>query len=69
MTYKVRIESGKGKNQSITESIPLPNKQRVCNYIKRSPLVKSNTKIKVTNLQTKKVSIGTQSKFCRRMLN
>ena len=62
--YKVRIEVGKGKNKAVTESIPLPNKKRVCNYIKRSPLVRSNTKIKVTNLKNKKIHIGTQSKFC-----
>lgn len=67
MTYKVRIEVGKGKNKAVTESIPLPNKQRVCNYIKRSPLVKSNTKVKVTNIQTGKIQIGTQSKFCIRL--
>ena len=66
MTYKVRIEVGKGKNHAVTERIPLPNKKRVCNYIKRSPLVKSNTKIKVTNLRTKKITFGTQSTFCVR---
>ena len=65
MTYKVRVEVGKGKNKAITESIPL-NKSRVCNYIKRNPLVKSNTKIKVTNIQTGKSQIGTQSKFCNK---
>ena len=66
MAYKVRIEVGKGKNRAVTESIPLPNKQRVCNYIKRSPLVRSNTKVKVKNLRTGKVEVGTQSKFCIR---
>ena len=69
MAYKVRIEVGKGKNKAVTESIPLRNKKRVCSYIKRSPLVRSNTKIKVTNLRTKKVSIGTQHKFCSRISN
>jgi len=67
MAYKVRVEVGKGKNKAVTESIPLPNKQRVCNYIKRSPLVRSNTNIKVKNLRTGKVTTGTQSKFCGRM--
>ena len=65
MAYKVRIEVGKGKNKAVTESIPL-SKTRVCNYIKRSPLVKSNTRVKVTDLKTKKVTIGTQSRFCGR---
>jgi len=66
MSYKVRVEVGKGKNKAITESIPLPSKKRVCNYIKRNPLVKSNTKVKVTNTSTKKVIIGSQSKFCNK---
>ncbi len=66
MTYKVRIEVGRGKNKSVTESIPLSNKQRVCDYIKRSPLVKSNTNVKVTNIQTRENKIGTRSRFCNR---
>jgi len=66
MAYRVRIEVGKGKNRAVTESISLPNKQRVCNYIKRSPLVRSNTKVRVKNLRTGKVNVGTQSKFCTR---
>lgn len=65
MSYTVRVEVGKGKNISRTESIPL-NKTKVCNYIKRSPLVRYNTKIKVTNIQTGKTQIGTQSKFCNK---
>ena len=64
MSYKVHIEVGKGKNKAVTESIPLTNKKRVCNYIKRSPLVNSNTKIRVKNLKTRKTTIGTQHKFC-----
>ena len=64
MTYKVRIEVGKGKNKAVTESVPLPNKKRVCNYIKRSPLVNPNTKVKVTNINTNKITVGTQSRFC-----
>jgi len=67
MAYKVRIEVGKGKNKAVTESIPLP-KKRVCNYIKRSPLVRSNTKIKVTNLRNKKITIGNENKFCTRRI-
>ena len=64
MAYKVRVEVGKGKNKAVTESISLPNKKRVCNYIKRNSLVKSNTQIKVTNLRSNKITMGTQSKFC-----
>ncbi len=64
MAFKVRIVVGRGKNRSVSESIPLPNKQRVCNFIRRSPLVRSNTNIKVTNLRTKKVMTGKEAKFC-----
>ncbi len=64
MAFKVRIVVGKGKNRSVSESIPLPNKKRVCNFIKRSPFVKSNTNIKVTNTRTKKVTTGKRAKFC-----
>jgi len=64
MAYKVRIEVGRGKNLAISESIPLPNKQRVASFIKRSPLVKSNTNVKVTNLRTKKTLFGKSARFC-----
>ena len=63
MTYIVRVEVGKGKNKAITQSIPLPNKKRVSNYIKRNPLVRSNTDIKVKNTRTKKTVTGKQSRF------
>lgn len=66
MTYIVRIEIGKGYNKTITESIPLPTRERVCQHIKRNPFVRLNTKIKVTNLKTKKSIIGTQYRFCRK---
>lgn len=61
--YEVFISVGKGKNKATMGSIPL-SKEKVCNYIKRNPLVKSNTKIKVTNNNTKEVMIGTKSRLC-----
>jgi len=64
MAYIVRIEVGKGKNKSVSQSIPLPNKKRVCNFIRRSPFVKSNTNIKVKNTRTKKTVTGKQARFC-----
>ncbi|MCX6748482.1 MAG: hypothetical protein NT076_02660 [Candidatus Pacearchaeota archaeon] len=67
MSYKVRVEVGKGKNKSVTESIPLPSKKRVCGYIKKNPLVKSNTNVRVTNLSNGKVTTGKQSKFCSKI--
>ncbi len=68
MAYIVRVEVGKGKNKAITQSIPLPSKKRVCNYIRRNPLVRSNTQVKVTNTRNKKTLIGNQSTFCSRRL-
>jgi len=66
MAYIVKVETGKGKNKSVSQSIPLPNQKRVCNWIKRNPMVKSNTNIKVTNTRTKKTSAGKESRFCVR---
>lgn len=65
MTYIVKIKVGKGKDMARTQSVPLPNKSRVERYIKRSPLVKSNTKIIVTNTTSKKTVTGTEGKFLR----
>lgn len=63
MSYKVRIKVGKGKNESAQGSILLPNKSRVISYIKRSPLVKSNTNITVVNTRTKKRKTGKPYEF------
>jgi len=65
MAYKVFIETGKGKNRSTSGSISLPSKARVCAYVKRSPFVRSNTKIQVKNTSTGKVTTGTQGRFCK----
>jgi len=65
MAYKVFVEVGKGKNRATEGSTPLPNKQRVCNWIKRSSLVRSNTKVRVTNTRTGKTITGTQGRFCK----
>lgn len=63
MAYKIFVEVGKGKNKSTAGSTPLPNKSRVEKWIKRSPFIKSNTKIKVENTSTGKTTIGTQGRF------
>lgn len=63
MPFKVRVEVGRGKNRSVSESVSLPNKKRVFSHIKKHPFVKSNTQIKVTNLRTNKVTTGTQGRF------
>ena len=67
MAYKVRVEVGRGNNRATTESIALPNKKRVCAYIKRNPLIKSNTNIRVKNLSNGRITTGTQYKFCSKM--
>ena len=63
MAYKVFIATGKGKNMATMGSIPLPNKMRVERYIRRNPMVKSNTKIQVTNTRTKKTITATKGRF------
>jgi hypothetical protein len=54
MAWIVRVETGKGKNKSISQSIPLPNKSRVRAWAKRHPMIKSNTKVTIKNTTTKK---------------
>lgn len=72
MPYVVRVEVGKGKNRAVTQSIPLPNKKRMCAYIQRNPLIRSNTKFKVTNIKTGKSEKGNEahfySKYCRKKI-
>ncbi|MEK6881276.1 MAG: hypothetical protein AABY22_16765 [Nanoarchaeota archaeon] len=63
ITYKVFVEVGKGKNKATSGSIPL-SKQKVCNWIKKNSIVRTNTKIRVTNINNKKMITGTQSTFC-----
>lgn len=60
MSYTVFIKVGKSQ----MGSIPLPNKIRVCNYIKRNPLARGKTKIEVTNLRNNKITYGTSFEFC-----
>lgn len=61
MAWIVRIESGKGKNRSVRQSIPLPNKERVRAYVKRNPVGRSDTPVKITNTVTKKTKTFTKS--------
>ncbi|MFW6129902.1 MAG: hypothetical protein ACOC56_01885 [Atribacterota bacterium] len=63
MAYIVKVETGRGKKKSISQSVPLPNKKRVSTYIKRNPLIKSGTEIKVKDTRKKKTFKGTKGKF------
>ena len=63
MAYKVCIVSGRGKNRAKACSIPLPNKQRVANYLKRTPIGNDNTKVSVKNLRTGKMFTGRKIRF------
>jgi len=65
MAYKVFVEVGRGKNRATMRSVPLKTKQKVFDYIKRNPLVRSNTKVKVTNTRTGKTIIATQGRFSK----
>ena len=65
MAYKVTIKTGSGKNQSRSGSLSLPNKQRVVNYIKRSPIANSRSKICVKNTVTGKMMCGDTFRFSK----
>ena len=68
MAYKVTIKTGSGKNQSKSGSISLPNKQRVVNYIKRSPIASSKSRICVKNTVTGKTMCGDTFKFSKNVV-
>ena len=63
MAYKVSISIGSGKNLTRSESVALPNKDRVASYVKRSPIGNSNTKISVKDLNSGKIISGRKVKF------
>lgn len=64
MSYIVNIQN-RSRNGGISkvQSIPLPNKERVTNFIKKNPLANWNTTIKVTNTINKKIILGKKSHF------
>lgn len=64
MAYKVFISVGRGNNLTRTESIALPNKERVAKYCKQSPVGNSNTQISVKDLNSGKRTYGRKIKFC-----
>jgi len=55
MGYIVRIAIGKGMNRTVTQSIILPNKERVRAYIKRNPVGNINTRITIKDINTNKI--------------
>lgn len=63
MAYKVRIDVGKGKNRSVSQSVPLSKKEDVARWVRTHPFGNSNTKIEVKNLNTGKVITGRKLKF------
>ena len=60
MAYVVRIQTGKNKNKTVTQSIPLPSKERVRMYVKRNPV--GNWRTKVTIRDTRKNKTITKTK-------
>lgn len=66
MSYTVSVKVGKGFNRSTSQSIPLPNKDRVVNYIKNNPMIKSNTNIELKNNTNKELITGKRAKFILR---
>ena len=80
MAYVVNIQTGSKKptkrnpygNFTRTQSIPLPNKERVRKWIKRNPVGNANTNITIKNTRTKKTSRmkkGTGYYWGRNILN
>lgn len=65
MAYLVKIKTGSGKDKCRSGSIPLPNKQRIINYIKRSSLVNPSSRICVENTRTGKTICGDSFKFSK----
>lgn len=63
MAYIIKGSAGKGKNKATVGSIPLPNKERVRNYLKRSPLGNSNTEFTVRDTRKKKTYSGTRTEL------
>lgn len=61
--YKVAIKIGHGKNRATSESIALPNKQRVARYARHSPFGNYKTKISVKDLGSGKIITGSKFKF------
>lgn len=61
MAWIIRVEKGRGKNKSVSQSTPLPNKARVRAWAKRNPMIKSNTKVTIKNTRTKKTITTTGS--------
>ncbi len=60
MAWIVRIKVGKGKEKTVTQSTPLPNKQRVRAWVKRNPVGRADTKVKIINTSTKKTKTLTK---------
>ena len=63
MAYKVCIRTGKGKNLSRACSTPLPNKNRVVAWVKRTPIGRDTTKVSVENTRTGKTVTGQKIRF------
>jgi hypothetical protein len=67
MGYKAFIQTGSIKNKTYASagSIVLPTKQRLSDYVRRSPIGNSKTKVRVINTKTGKESIGSKLHFSR----
>jgi hypothetical protein len=67
MAYKVFVSVGKGKNRATAGSIPLPTRSRVEQYIKRSPLIRSNTDVQV-KIPKGRTIVGKPNRFYKNPL-
>jgi hypothetical protein len=69
MPYIVKISVGKGKERAVTQSIPLPTKERVRRYVKRNPLGNYRTKVIIINTSKRKRYLMTKGEASRFGIN
>lgn len=63
MAYIVKIQTGSRAKGNLTSSgsIPLPNKERVRAFVKRSPVGRGDTKVQIMDTRTGKIKTMTKS--------
>jgi hypothetical protein len=53
MAYVVKIETGKGKKRTVSQSIPLSSKEKVRRWVKRNPVGRNSTEVTIRNTRKK----------------
>lgn len=63
MAYIVRIQVGKGKEKSVSQSIELNSKADVSRYVRKHPFGNSKTHVEVEDLDSGEISKGQKIHF------